>query len=91
MKVKVILIAVISFTLLSSCDQASRLINKAAKKCAAAELEWDVYRSCRTSGYKDHRCESFRATAVKKDGECEAARAAVDAEALRQRAKKNSE
>ena len=68
-------------------DRPQYLIRRAAEKCTAAEMAKADYHVCRTVGYRDERCEYFGALYIERAGECEAADAAVDAEAYRRRAR----
>ena len=68
-------------------DRPEYLIRRAAEKCVAAEMAVADYNECRTVGYRDKRCEYFRALYVERHGECAAAHAAVDAEGYRRRAR----
>lgn len=68
-------------------DRPKYLIRKSVQKCVSAEMANTDYYECKTVGFRDKRCEYFRATYIEKAGECEAAQAALDAEVYRHRAR----
>ena len=68
-------------------DRAEYLVRRAAEKCTEATMARSDLHVCRTVGYRDQRCDYLKAYYIEKFGECEAAEAALDAEAIRRRAR----
>ena len=68
-------------------DRTAYLEQQLGNKCADADITKGNYRSCKTQGYKDERCEYFQASYIKKEGECYAAESALEAYLYKQKIK----
>ncbi len=64
------------------------LVKKVAKLCTDADFAWEDFRTCSRERGPQHKwCVSYRETAFKKDGKCQAARDELYALVLKNRKK----
>ncbi|HFG1959398.1 TPA: hypothetical protein ACGF6D_003524 [Vibrio cholerae] len=66
-------------------DKPEYLIRRSAEKHVEAEFAYRDYKECKTIGYRDDRCNHFKALYVEKMGEYEQIQSQLDAEIIRNR------
>lgn len=68
-------------------DRPEYLIRRSAEKHVEAQFAYRDYKECKTVGYRDHRCNHFKALYIEKMGEYEQTQSQLDAEIIRNRRK----
>lgn len=66
-------------------DRPEYLIRRSAEKHVEAEFAYRDYKECKTIGYRDDRCNHFKALYIEKMGEYEQIQFQLDAEIIRNR------
>ena len=89
---KLIILISLLFTLMVPISYAANILNrifdpgkywveKAAEICTDAQLECQDYRECRTTGYRDKRCNSLKKSCKAMKSDCNEARERYRSEA----------